>query len=110
MLSIDLLFPSWDRRTNEFLEKEGQSFHQMGPFDTSRTLNLLDFGHWRDRLLEVYEEIFESPPVSREQLWADRRNPQQFWTFWIALAILGLTILSNVTGIVQAWASVKALR
>lgn len=110
ILSLDLLFPAWDRRTNELLEKHGQSFHQTGPFEVSRTLNLMDFDHWRDRLLEVYEEIFQSPPVSWAQLWRDRRNPQQFWTFWIALAILALTVVSTLTGIIQAWASVKSLR
>jgi hypothetical protein len=110
ILSLDLLFPAWDRRTNELLEKHGQSFHQTGPFEVSRTLNLMDFDYWRDRLLEVYEEIFQSPPVSWAQLWRDRRNPQQFWTFWIALVILALTVVSTFTGIIQAWASVKSLR
>src|SRR5271170_5920640 len=95
ILSLDLLFPAWDRRTNDLLDDLGQSFQQTGPFDpfeVSRTLNLIDFDHWRDRLLEVYEEVFQSPPVSWAQLFRDRRNPQQFWTFWIALVILALTI------------------
>jgi hypothetical protein len=110
ILSLDLLFPAWDRRTNELLDELGQSFQQTGPFEVSRTLNLMDFDHWRDRLLEVYEEIFQSPPVSCAQLWRDRRNPQQFWTFWIALVILALTVVSTLTGIIQAWASVKSIR
>ena len=107
--SLDLLFPFWDERTHKLLEREGQTFHQVGPFGDHRALNLCEFEHWRDRLSELYEEIFQSPPVSWAQLWTDRRNPQQFWTFWIALVILALTAVSSICSIVQAWASVKAL-
>lgn len=108
-LSLDLLFPFWDNRTLALLEKEGQTFHQDGPFESTKALNLSAFDYWRDRLLELHEEIFQAPPVSWAQLWRDRRNPQQFWTFWVALVILLLTILSTAASIVQAWASVKAL-
>jgi hypothetical protein len=107
--SLNLLFPFWDERTHNLLEREGQTFHQVGPFDDHRALNLCEFDHWRDRLSELYEEIFQSPPVSWAQLWTDRRNPQQFWTFWIALVILALTVVSAICSIIQAWASVKAL-
>lgn len=106
--SLDLLFPFWDERTHKLLEREGQTFHQVGPFDDYRALNLCEYDHWRDRLSELYE-IFQSPPVSWAQLWTDRRNPQQFWTFWIALIILALTVVSTICSIVQAWASVLAL-
>ncbi|OQV09816.1 hypothetical protein CLAIMM_13899 [Cladophialophora immunda] len=109
ILTLDLLFPPWDRDTEVFLEAQGQAFHQIGEFDAHRTLNLWDFVHWRDRVLELYEEVFQSPPVSWAQLWRDRRNPQQFWTFWIALFILGLTIVSCVATMVQTWAAVKAI-
>jgi hypothetical protein len=96
------LFPFWDDRTKAFLKAEGQTFHNIiGPFEHGRTLHFLDFAHWKDRLFEVYEEVYQSPPVSWAQLRKDRRNPQQFWTFWIALVILGLTLVSTVTGIVS---------
>jgi len=108
-LSLDLLFPFWDSRTVALLEKEKQTFHEYGPFEVTKTFTLLDFDHWRDRLLELHEEVFQSPPVSWAQLWRDRRNPQQFWTFWVALMILLLTVLSTAATIIQAWASVKAL-
>ena len=108
--SLDLLFPHWDFRTNKLLKKHSQSFHQIGPFPSSRKLNLCEFEHWRDRLAELYEEVYCYPPASWAQLWADRRNPQQWYTFWIALLILLLTIMSTLVGIVQAWASVRSLQ
>ena len=107
--SLDLLFPHWDFQTNKLLKEHGQSFHQVGPFPSSRRLNLCDFEHWRDRLAELYEEVYCCPPASWAQLWADRRNPQQWYTFWIALLILLLTIVSTIASIVQAWASVRSL-
>ncbi|KAL8702650.1 MAG: hypothetical protein Q9201_004175 [Fulgogasparrea decipioides] len=108
-LSLNLLFPFWDDRTVYLLEKEKQDFHAYGPFEVTRSLTLLDFDHWRDRLLELHEEIFQSPPVSWAQLWRDRRSPQQFWTFWVAMMIMILTVVSTVATIIQAWATLKAL-
>ena len=108
--SLDLLFPPWDTETVALLEDEKQTFHKTGPFDATRTLSLRDFEYWRDRLLELHEEVFQSPPVSWAQLWRDRRNPQQFWTFWIAILILLMTTLSTMATIIQAWAAVKALQ
>ena len=109
ILSLNLLFPQWDPPTIKLLQLNKQDFQDSGPYDGPRTLNLTEFDHWRDRLQEVYDVVFRSPPVSWAQLWKDRRNPQQFWTFWIALFILALTLVSTVTSIVQAWASVKSL-
>ena len=109
-LSLDLLFPFWDSRTVALLTREKQDFHEYGPFEATRTLTLSNFDYWRDRLLELHEEIFQAPPVSWAQLWRDRRNPQQFWTFWIAMVILILTVVSTIATIIQAWASLRALR
>ena len=110
LLSLDLLFPIWDHATLQLLEDHKQSFHESGPFlAQSATLTLDDFDYWRDRLLEL-REVLDAPPVSWQQLYRDSRNPQQFWTFWIALFILALTLLSSIASFVQAWASVKALK
>ena len=108
--SLDLLFPIWDHATLRLLKAHKQSFHEDGPFlAQSSTLTLGDFNYWRDRLLEL-REVLDAPPVSWAQLYRDRRNPQQFWTFWIALFILVLTFLSSIASLVQAWSSVKALK
>jgi hypothetical protein len=108
--SLNLLFPQWDPDTSKLLKKHSQSFQRAGPYSCAPTLNLVEFQYWRDRLSELHDVVFLSPPASWAQLWRDRRNPQQFWTFWLALIILLLTLVSTITGIVQAWASVKALK
>lgn len=104
--SLDLLFPFECKDTQCLLRKEGQTFQEMGPFDSDKFLSLADFNHWRDRLLELYQEIYLSPPASIRQLWYDRRDPTKFWTFWIALVILALTFVSAITGIVSMVASI----
>jgi hypothetical protein len=109
-MSLNLLFPYGDTNTEKLLLKHNQIFHQTAPFDRPRSLNLREFNHWTDRSLELYVEIYQAPPVSWGQLWADRRNPQQWYKFWIALVILLLTFISTIATVVQAWAAVYALR
>lgn len=104
--SLNLLFPMNDPDTIALLRRRGQKFHIDEPFGSRRTLSVLEFDVWRERLLEVYEEVFLSPPASWAQLRKDKRNPQQFWTFWIALVILVLTIVSTIAGVVQTVYSV----
>jgi len=65
---------------------------------------------WRDRL-EIIEEVFNrAQPTTLTQLWLDRRNKVQWATFWIAGVVFFLTLIQCVTGIIQAWASLRALR
>jgi len=113
ILSLNLLFPHWDTLTDNFMLQQDQTFHLDGPLDDSRPLNLSDFDHWRNRLLELHQ-IFHSPPVGWTQIWADRRNLLQWFTFWIAIVILVLTIvfgiISSVTAIVQTYLAFESLR
>jgi hypothetical protein len=102
IMSLNLLFPHWDHASNALLELHKQNFHRHEPYDGPRTLNLMEFDHWRDRLLELKDVVFTSPPASIRQLFMDRRNPQQFWTFWIAIIILFLTVVSTVASVYQA--------
>jgi len=113
MLTLNLLFPHWDPLTDAFMTKHDQNFHLQRPLDDSRPLHLADFHHWRNRLLELHQ-IFHSPPVGWAQMWADRRNPLQWYTFWIATVILILTIIfgliSSVTGIMQTCIAYEGLK
>ena len=102
VLSLNLLFPHWDRASNELLKQHRQDFHCHPPYEGPRTLNLMEFDIWRDRLLELNDVVFTSPPASIRQLFLDRRSPQQFWTFWIAILILFLTVVSTVASVYQA--------
>jgi hypothetical protein len=69
--------------------------------------------YWHDRLLILQEAFDDAEPSSLSQWWFDRRKKVQWYTFWVAIVILLLTIvfglIQSITGIVQAWASVKSL-
>ncbi|KAE9374018.1 hypothetical protein N431DRAFT_335636 [Stipitochalara longipes BDJ] len=104
--SLDLLFPHWDSQTANFMLQHDHTFHLEGPFDNTRPLSLTEFSHWRNRILELHQ-VFNSPPTGWSQLWADRRNPLQWYTFWLAVVILILTVLfgmiSSITSVMQTY-------
>lgn len=104
--TLDLLFPAWDRRTQKLLKEKGKNFHSS--YSRNRLLDLKHYRFWKDRLLELNEDIFLAPPEGFAQLWSDRRDPQKFWTFWIALAVFILTVASTVASVLQTWATLRA--
>lgn len=97
--TLDLLFPSWDRNTKRMMKKLNLDFHRVHHRD--RSLNLKDYPFWRDRLLELYEDVYLAPPEGWAQLWYDRRDPQKFWTFWVAFVVLLLAVLSTIATLLQ---------
>ncbi|KAK5089311.1 hypothetical protein LTR70_007108 [Exophiala xenobiotica] len=101
--TLDLLFPSWDKRTQKFLKRKGKQFHSS--HSQNRLLDLKHYPYWKDRILELNEDIFLGPVEGWAQLWNDRRDPQKFWKFWIALAVFTLTTASTVASILQTWAA-----
>jgi len=104
--TMNLLFPSWDIKTQKFLKKKGQTFGMEGPVDYPGPLYLSDFHFWRDRLATLYTE-FCSPPPSMTQLFNDRRNVLQWYTFWFAVVILALTVIFGVVSAVTSCLSTR---
>lgn len=106
--SLNLLFPHWEPCTQKLLLKEGRSLDWVHPYKDPRR-SLTEFNHWRDRLLELYEEVYLAPPGSLRQLWADHRHPEHWYLFWIGVVVFVLSLVSCIASIVQAWASIKSL-
>lgn len=98
---MNFLFPCWDMKTQKYLKKKQQLFRLEGPVDYPGPLYLSDFHFWRDRLSTLYSE-FCSPPPSMTQLFNDRRNVLQWYTFWFAVLIVALTIIFGVISSVTA--------
>ena len=73
-----------------------------------------NFHYWRDRLVLLKRTFDEAEPRTVRQLWEDDRKRAQWFTFWVAVLVFVMTVVfgvvQSVAGIVQAWASVKALR
>ncbi|KAK0611960.1 hypothetical protein B0T14DRAFT_339016 [Immersiella caudata] len=110
VITLNLLFPQWDSATQALLRQDGQRFDSEAPFDGPRRQSLDEFSYWRDRLLELHEEIYKASPGTWGQLWRDRRNPHNWWTFWIVLlVIVPLTIVGTIASVVQSQAAVESL-
>jgi hypothetical protein len=110
ILSLNLLFPDDDLKTQKLLRSEKQDFHRIPPFDGPGSLSVREFDYWTDRILELYADVYQAPATTWRQILRDQRNPQQWCTFWLALAIAVLTLVATAATIVQAWAAVYALR
>lgn len=85
--TLDLLFPFGDKNTESWLEASKQPFHRTSSsYVQARATDLTEFCYWRRQLLELYD-LFQQPPSTMTQMWHDRRNPMQWYTFWLAAFI-----------------------
>jgi len=106
--TINLLFPQ-TREVRRFLERRGISFAALGPCGRKRQLDLAAYRFWHGNIVELVEILGERPPGWR-QLWLDRdrRNFLAWATFWMALLVAVLTVVSIVFGVVSTVYGVKS--
>ncbi|KAI1329214.1 hypothetical protein F5Y16DRAFT_114780 [Xylariaceae sp. FL0255] len=60
------------------------------------------FTYWRDRLIMIKQVYDDATPHTIKQWWYDRRNGERWFTFWVAVTVLVITI---VLGVIQSVAS-----
>ena len=101
--TLDLLFPFGKESTRKYLNQTGQTFYRTSSRDLSRATDFGEFRYWRKRLEDLHD-VFHQAPRNMLQLWYDRRNPLQWWTFWLAALIALLTI---VFGIISSYTSFR---
>ncbi|PVH96274.1 hypothetical protein DM02DRAFT_569914 [Periconia macrospinosa] len=106
--TLALLFPRYDRDTEKWLkpklstsgdaarlDKELLSCDRVMPEDRRAE----KFKFWREELITLKEKFDTPRPTSIVQFWYDRRNKVQWYTFWIAVLVLVLTVFF---GLVQS--------
>lgn len=98
--SLDYLFPPGEKPTRELLKKYGRDFDEMTRQPGPKP-RLKDFLYYHDRLIEIGQE-FLNPPRDLRTVWSDTRNPIQFWTFWLGLIIVFMTLAFGIIGSVLA--------
>jgi hypothetical protein len=104
--TLNLLFPISDGPTKALLLRDGQPFFELGNCGRDLNLDLGHYNYWRDRLI-VIMEVFNEPPRQWKQLMCDRRNKMNFATFWIAVLVLVLTIVSIAFGTMSTVYTIK---
>ena len=99
--TLDILFPFGDDRTMAYLEDQGQNFYGLTTPRHSRYMSadLNDFDYWRDRLAVLYD-LLDQPPSTLVGMLYDRRNPIQWWTFWLAVFFSTLIFVFGVAGLI----------
>ena len=103
--TLDLLFPFGEEDTRKYLDQTGQTFYRTSSRDLSRATDFGEFRYWHKRLV-VLHGVFNQAPRSILQLWYDKRNPLQWWTFWLAALIAILTI---AFGVISAYTGFQQL-
>lgn len=117
--TLALLFPQNDRKSRHWLL--GQiSAHGLDPSITrcgnipAQNRRFEHFSFWHDRLIMLKQAFDESSPRGLRQWWNDRRNPVQWYTFWVAILVFVMTVLfglvQSVEGALQVYLSWKALK
>src|SRR5439155_26094606 len=51
-----------------------------------------NFKFWRDRLLILKQAFDDAEPKTITQFWWDNRRKVQWYTFWVAVLVLALTV------------------
>lgn len=116
--TLALLFPTADAETKKWFLKaaaaaqlDGRAI-QCGRLRSDRR-QIEKFRFWRDRLVTLKQVFDEAQPRTMSQWWNDRRNGVQWYTFWVAVLVLVLTIMfgfiQSVEGALQVYASFKSM-
>ncbi|KAI0118747.1 hypothetical protein GGR51DRAFT_554437 [Nemania sp. FL0031] len=111
--ALNFLLPPYSFKTVVFLAKENNSLEEFRTkhYDelgnrTSGKVRFKEFVYYHDRLVELAYD-FLNPPKDWGTVWRDYRNPAQYWTFWLGLAIfiaiLVFGVLSSVLAGVQVY-------
>lgn len=107
MRTLALLFPRDDRRDKKWLHKAHKSLEIDGLLMHCDRLRVEDrqipkFEYWNDRLVILKQAFDESRPVKIKQWWYDRRDGHAWYTFWIALFVLFMTLFFGLIQSVES--------
>lgn len=116
--TLGVLIPSNDPRSQGWFEKKQRALSLDSKAGSYGSLNasarqIDQFHYWRDRLVVLKQAFDDSEPNTLASWWYDDRKKVQWYTFWVAAMVLLLTVvfglIQSASGVVQAWAAVKAL-
>lgn len=111
-----------DHKTQKWFARSQSTMKYFPPLDRravrcgqlkAELRQIEQFRFWRDKLVLLKQVFDEAEPRTLGQWWRDRRSGVQWYTFWVAIIILILTIffglVQSIEGAIQVYASLKAL-
>ncbi|KAK5658488.1 hypothetical protein OQA88_1878 [Cercophora sp. LCS_1] len=114
LMTLALLFPKYDGPVRTWYRaqaaRHGLDYEavEVGHLVTDDR-QVEKFLYWRDRLVVLKQAYDEARPLTIGQWWHDRRNGVQWYTFWVALWVLFLTIffglVQSIEGAMQVYAA-----
>ncbi|OAL05415.1 hypothetical protein IQ06DRAFT_312788 [Phaeosphaeriaceae sp. SRC1lsM3a] len=119
LTTLALLFPSDDAGVREWYKKIsiGASVDpqvvKCGWLKTDDR-QIEKFKHWHDQLVVLKQVFDEATPRTMSQWWHDRRNGVQWYTFWVAIVVLTLTLtfglIQSVEGALQVYGTFRDVK
>ncbi|KAH6866123.1 hypothetical protein B0T10DRAFT_502819, partial [Thelonectria olida] len=117
MRTLALLFPQSDQPTRKWL-RSVQLREGLDPAILTCGSLRIDTRHvgafhcWRDRITVLKQVFDDAEPKTISQWWNDRRKGVQWYTFWVAILVLVLTILFGmiqcIEGALQVYLAFKS--
>jgi hypothetical protein len=86
----DPIFTKWYRRLPLATSLDPQ-LTRLGHLKTDDR-QIKKFSFWHDRLVVLKQVFDEATLKTWSQWWVDRRNGVPWYTFWVAVVVLGLTL------------------
>ncbi|OCK87675.1 uncharacterized protein K441DRAFT_593237 [Cenococcum geophilum 1.58] len=106
LMTIALLFPQSDISIKKWYCKIRRSYNldqkaiQCGHLKADER-RIENFQFWRERLTVLKQIFDEAEPKGISQWWHDRRKRVQWYTFWIAVVLLLLTVFFGFIQIIE---------
>ncbi|KAH7384244.1 hypothetical protein DE146DRAFT_622504 [Phaeosphaeria sp. MPI-PUGE-AT-0046c] len=116
LATLALLFPSDDAAVREWYDNisVGASVDSqvvMCGWLKTDDRQIEKFKHWHDRLVVLKQVFDEATPRTMSQWWHDRRNGVQWYTFWVAIVVLALTLtfglIQSIEGALQVYGTFR---
>jgi hypothetical protein len=110
--TLALLFPHSDPAVRKWCHQLSETKHLDPQLSVSGYLKTDDrqiekFRYWHDRIVVLKQVFDEATPKTILQWWHDRRNGVQWYTFWVAIVVLTLTLffglVQSVEGALQVY-------
>ena len=110
--TLALLFPPHHSDTMKFFRRLDANIGLDKQLTNCGQLRLNErqietYTFWHDRLVLLKQSFDQSRPATLSQWWHDRRNGVQWYTFWVAILVLFLTIffgmVQSIEGALQVY-------